>query len=142
VQAQSDNVEVIANKVLELLSETDWVNVRGKKGVRLHGVNNMLEIGDKVQFFTTAPVLFHGNLETLPAKSVSQSFNARTSDFHFDQEVNFVHVDTKPAKDLAFELIRDDGSVSDGKTAASGSTGTQKSGGLESYTIRYKGELP
>jgi type VI secretion system secreted protein VgrG len=65
VQAQTDNVEVIANKVLELLSETDWVNVRGKKGVRLHGANNMLEIGEQVQFFTAAPVLFHGNLETL-----------------------------------------------------------------------------
>jgi type VI secretion system secreted protein VgrG len=142
VQAQSDNVEVIANKVLELLSETDWVNVRGKKGVRFHGVNNMLEIGEKVQFFTAAPVLFHGNLETLPPKSVSQSFNERSSDFHFDQEVNFVHGDTKPAKDLAYELIRDDGSVSDGKTATSGSTGVQKSGGLESYLIRYKGELP
>ncbi|GAB3410918.1 type VI secretion system tip protein VgrG [Massilia agilis] len=142
VEARSDNVEVIANKVLELLSESDWVNIRGKKGVRLHGVNNMLEIGEKVQFFTAAPVLFHGNLETLPAKSVSQAFNERSSNYHFDQEVNFIHVDNKPARNIAYELVRDDGAVIDGKTAASGSTGLQKAGGLESYTIRYKGELP
>ena len=37
----------------------------------IHGVNNMVEVGEKVQFFTSSPVLFHGNLETLPAKSVS-----------------------------------------------------------------------
>lgn len=142
VQAQSDDVEIIANKVLELLSETDWVNVRGKKGVRLHGVNNMVEIGEKVQFFTSSPVLFHGNLETLPAKSVSQAFNERKSDYQFDQEVNFVDANLKPEKNMAYELVRDDGTVIDGKTAASGSTEVQKSGGFDSYTIRYKGELP
>ncbi|TFW34620.1 type VI secretion system Vgr family protein [Massilia horti] len=142
VQAQSENVEVIANKVLELLSESDWVNIRGKKGVRLHGVNNMVEIGEQVQFFTAAPVLFHGNLETLPAKSVSQAFNERSSNYHFDQEVNFLNVDNTPAKNIAYELVRDDGTLFDGKTTGTGSTGLQKSAGFESYTIRYKGELP
>jgi type VI secretion system secreted protein VgrG len=142
VQAQSDNVEIIANKVLELLSESDWVNIRGKKGVRLHGTNNMVEIGEKVQFFTAAPVLFHGNLETLPAKSVSQAFNERSSDYHFDQVVSFINVDKKQAKNVAYELVRDDGTVIDGKSAEDGSTGLQKSAGFESYTIRYKGELP
>jgi type VI secretion system secreted protein VgrG len=142
VQAQSDNVEVIANKVLELLSETDWVNIRGKKGVRLHGTNNMVEIGETVQFFTSAPVLFHGNLETLPAKSVSQAFNERSHDYHFDQEVNFVDMHLKGVQNVAYELVRDDGTVIDGKTATTGSTGMQKSGGFDSYTIRYKGELP
>jgi len=142
VQAQSDDVEIIANKVLELLSETDWINIRGKKGVRLHGVNNMIEIGEKVQFFTASPVLFHGNLETLPAKSVSQTFNERKSDYHFDQEVNFVDANLKPEKNIAYELVRADETVIDGKTAANGSTEVQKSGGFDSYTIRYKGELP
>ena len=142
VQAQSDDVEIIANKVLELLSETDWINIHGKKGVRLHGVNNMVEIGEQVQFFTASPVLFHGNLETLPAKSVSQTFNERKSNYRFDQEVNFVDTNLKPEKNVAYELVRDDGTVIDGKTAASGSTEVQKSGGFDSYTIRYKGELP
>jgi type VI secretion system secreted protein VgrG len=142
VQAQEDDVEIIANKVLELLSETDWVDIRGKKGVRLHGVNNMVEIGDKVQFFTSSPVLFHGNLETLPSKSVSQAFNERSSNYRFDQEVNFVNANMRPEKNIAYELVRGDGTVIDGKTSASGSTEVQKSGGFDSYTIRYKGELP
>jgi type VI secretion system secreted protein VgrG len=142
VQAQADNVEIIANKVLELLSETDWVEIRGKKGVRLHGVNNMVEIGEKVQFFTSSPVLFHGNLETLPPKSVSQAFNQRASGYHFDQQVNFVNANMKPEKDIAYELVRGDGTVIDGKTAGSGSTEVQKAGSFETYTIRYKAELP
>ncbi|WP_426197215.1 type VI secretion system Vgr family protein [Massilia sp. DWR3-1-1] len=142
VQAQSDDVEIIANKVLELLSETDWVTIRGKKGVRLQGGNNMLEVGEKVQFFTASPVLFHGNLETLAAKSVSQSFNERKVDYRFDQEVNLVDAMLKPEKNVAYELVREDGAVFDGKTAASGSTEVQKSGNFDAYTIRYKGELP
>jgi type VI secretion system secreted protein VgrG len=143
VQAQSDDVEIIANKVLEMISDTEWVNIRGKKGVRMYGGGkNMVEIGDQVQFFTAAPVLFHGNLETLPPKSVSQAFNERSRDYQFDQEVNFVDANLKPEKDIAFELVRGDGTVMDGKTAASGSTEVQKSGGFDSYTIRYKGELP
>lgn len=64
VQASSDEVEIIAQKVLSLISESDWVNIRGRKGIRLHGAEFMLEIGDKVQFFTPSPTLFHGNLET------------------------------------------------------------------------------
>ena len=142
IQAHTDDVEVIANKVLALLSESDWVDIKGKKGVRLHGANHMLEIGEKVQFFTSSPVLFHGNLETLAPKSVTQSFNERSADYHFDQEVNFLHPDKKPAKNIAYELIRDDGTVIDGKTDDDGRTGLQKAASMDSYTIRWKGELP
>jgi type VI secretion system secreted protein VgrG len=142
VEAQTDDVEVIANKVLALLSESDWVTIKGKKGVRLQGANHMVEISDQTQFFTSSPVLFHGNLETLPSKSVSQSLNEKVSGYHFDQEVNFLEVDGKPAKDVAYELVRDDGTVMNAKTSTSGSTGVQKGTGLDSYTIRWKGELP
>jgi type VI secretion system secreted protein VgrG len=142
LQAQEDDVEIIANKVLALLSESDWVTIKGKKGVRLQGANHMVEISDKTQFFTSSPVLFHGNLETLPSKSVSQSLNEKASGYHFDQEVNFLEVDGKPAKEVAYELVRDDGTVMNAKTGESGSTGLQKGTGLDSYTIRWKGELP
>jgi type VI secretion system secreted protein VgrG len=142
VQAQNDDVEVIANKVLKLLSESDWVEIRGKKGVRLHGGNHMLEISDQTQFFTSSPVLFHGNLETLPSKSVSHCLNEKIAGYHFDQEVSFLQVDGKPAKDITYELVRDDGTVMNAKTGANGSTGVQKGTGLDNYTIRWKGELP
>jgi type VI secretion system secreted protein VgrG len=116
VEAQSDDVEVIANKVLKMLSETDWVEIRGKKGIRLHGVNNVLEIGEKVQFFTSSPVLFNGNLETLAAKSLSQSFNERPEDCKFDQEVNFLKANGELADGVEFEIFREDSAVLRGKS--------------------------
>ena len=118
------------------------MTIRGKKGVRLQGGNNMLEVGESVQFFTASPVLFHGNLETLAAKSVSQSFNERKVDYRFDQEVNFVDSDTKPEINIAYELMRDDATTISGKTGADGSTNLQKGSNIGSYTIRWKGELP
>ena len=141
IQAQRDDLEVLANKVLSLISETDWVDIKGKKGVRLHGANCMIEVGEQVQVFSASPTLFHGNLQTLAPKSVSQHFNERPTS-RFDQEVRFLGPDNKPAKDVNHEIHRDDGSVIDGKTVASGTTGVQKSTGMDSYTIRYKGELP
>jgi type VI secretion system secreted protein VgrG len=142
VQAQEDDVEIIANKVLALMSESDWVTIRGKKGVRLQGANHMIEISDQTQFFTSSPVLFHGNLETLAPKSVSQAFNEKPTGYHFDQEVNFLHMSGKPAENVSYELVRDDDTVTSGKTESSGSTGLQKGTGMESYTVRWKGELP
>lgn len=71
IAAQTDDIEVIANKVLTLISQTDWVDIRGRKGVRIHGAGSMLEISDRVQFFTSSPTLFHGNLETLASRSNS-----------------------------------------------------------------------
>lgn len=141
IQAQRDEMEVLANKVLSLISETDWVDIKGKKGVRLHGANCMVEISDQVQVFTSSPTLFHGNLQTLAPKSVSQHFNGRPTS-RFDQQVRFLGPDDKPAKDIAHEIIRDDGSVANGKTATTGTTELQKGTGMDSYTIRYKGELP
>lgn len=64
IRAREDDIEAVAKKVLSLISESDWVDIRGRKGVRLHGAVSMLEISDKVQFFTPSPTLFHGNLET------------------------------------------------------------------------------
>ncbi|MFD0877728.1 type VI secretion system Vgr family protein, partial [Massilia pinisoli] len=142
VQAQEDDVEVIANKVLALLSESDWVTIRGKKGVRIQGANHMLEISEQTQFFTSSPVLFHGNLETLAPKSVSQAFNEKSTGYRFDQEVNFLQDDDKPADGVSYELIRSDGTTTTGKTSSSGTTGLQKSAEIDNYKVRWKGELP
>ncbi|MGK5045636.1 type VI secretion system Vgr family protein [Janthinobacterium sp. GB4P2] len=141
IQAHSDEVEILAQKVLSLISEADWVNIKGRKGVRLHGANHMLEISDKVQFFTSSPVLFNGNLETLAPKSVSQEFNERPVT-RFDQAVRLLEVDGTPAPDIAFELIREDGHRISEKSSRDGLTPVQKGDGMDSYTIRYKGELP
>ncbi len=65
VQAHEDDIQVIANKVLSLISQTDWIDLKGKKGVRLHGPECMVEITNRMEVFAAKPALFHGNLETL-----------------------------------------------------------------------------
>ncbi|HEX8606669.1 MAG TPA: type VI secretion system tip protein TssI/VgrG [Pseudoduganella sp.] len=65
VRAESDEMDIIAQKVLRLISETDWIDLRARKGVRLHGAGSMIEIADKVQVWSPSPVQFHCNIETL-----------------------------------------------------------------------------
>lgn len=72
LRAKDDDIEAVAKKVIRIISESDWVDIRGKQGVRLHGSGSMVEIGEKVQFFTESPTLFHGNLETLAPKNKPQ----------------------------------------------------------------------
>jgi len=72
VQAHEDDIQIIANKVLSLISQTDWIDLKGKKGVRLHGPECMVEITDRMQVFAPKPALFHGNLETLAPQNRPQ----------------------------------------------------------------------
>lgn len=65
VQAHDDDIQLIANKVLSLISQTDWIDLKGKQGIRLHGSACMVEITDRMQVFASKPALFYGNLETL-----------------------------------------------------------------------------
>ena len=44
VQAQDDAMELLAKKVLELISTTDWINLKANKGVRIYGGGSELEI--------------------------------------------------------------------------------------------------
>ena len=141
IQAQSGDIELVAHKVLALISQTDYVEIRGKKGIRLYGGTSMLEISDQTQFYTPSPVLFHGSLETLAPKSISQTFNAMPTSA-FDQQVRLLDSRGKPVKDVAYDLLRPDGNIIDSKTGASGTTPLQKSPDLVRYTIRYKGGLP
>jgi len=48
-----------------LISQSDWIDLKGKKGIRLHGSACMVEITDHLAVFAPKPALFHGNLETL-----------------------------------------------------------------------------
>ena len=37
IQAQTDDLELLAQKVLDIISTTDWINLKAKKGIRLNG---------------------------------------------------------------------------------------------------------
>ncbi|TWI60947.1 type VI secretion system secreted protein VgrG [Pseudoduganella lurida] len=72
IRAETDEVEIVAQKVLRLISDADWIELRGRKGIRLHGAGSMIEIADKVQVFSQSPTLFHCNFETLGPQNRSQ----------------------------------------------------------------------
>ncbi|WP_027013769.1 type VI secretion system Vgr family protein [Comamonas composti] len=60
IQAQSDNVEIVAKKVVELLSTQDWVQVMGKKGVLINGGGSYIKLtGDGIEEGTTGSWVAH-----------------------------------------------------------------------------------
>ncbi|TDY50848.1 Rhs element Vgr protein [Paraburkholderia rhizosphaerae] len=44
IEAQDDRIELIAKKTLELISTTDWIELKAKHGIRLNGGGTELEI--------------------------------------------------------------------------------------------------
>ncbi len=117
IQAQSDNVEIIAQKVMELISNADWIEIKGKQGVRIHGANSVLEVSDIVQFLSKNPTLIHGNLEALAPQSVpfmsmdKQAYNEM-----------FVLKDQhgEPVPDMPYKIKTADGRTIYGRTNARG----------------------
>lgn len=146
IHAQSDDIEVIANKVLRLISESDWVDIRGKKGVRLHGADSMLEISDKVQFFTSSPSLFHGNLETFPPKNRPQPVtekpkNDAAPSTPAELEAGYLYHDLRAHPTghqygyLAYQLYKGEVKVEDGMTDAYGRAKIAHEPGTLNYRI-------
>ena len=133
VVAKQDDIELIAAKVLTLISETDWIDLKGKKGIRLHGAGSMVEISDQVQFFTAAPTLFHGNLETLapsPRPHSSAAVHIAPSsaappehEQTFDEQFQLIGSDGQtPIANRRYRIVADDGQTWEGRSDDSGLT--------------------
>ncbi|MFS2016555.1 type VI secretion system Vgr family protein [Massilia sp. CT11-108] len=131
VQAKQDQIELIAAKVMSIISNEEWINLNGKKGIRLHGAGSVLEISDKVQFFTKSPTLFHGNLETLaPAAPSSDSTSPRAfepaqseSKHAFDEQFRLIAADGHtPIANRSYRIVADDGQIWEGRSDSDGFT--------------------
>jgi len=44
IEAQDDNIELVAKRVVELISTTDWITLKAKQGIRLNGGGSELEL--------------------------------------------------------------------------------------------------
>jgi type VI secretion system secreted protein VgrG len=44
IEAQEDNIEIVARKVIEIMSTGDWINLKAKEGIRINGGGSELEI--------------------------------------------------------------------------------------------------
>jgi type VI secretion system secreted protein VgrG len=145
VQAHDDDIEIIANKVLSLISQSDWVDLKGKKGVRLHGGESMVEISDLVQVFTSKPVLFHGNLETLgpknrPHPSAEHKITiAEPKTPDEPQQLVFTlqtHPESgRPFSNVPYVLYKNGSQIDDGITDDLGRIAIQHARGTQGYTV-------
>ncbi|SFD10976.1 type VI secretion system Vgr family protein [Collimonas sp. OK412] len=53
IQAQSDNLELLAQKVLDIISTHDWINLKAKLGIRLNGGGSEIVLsGDGIKEYT------------------------------------------------------------------------------------------
>ncbi|MEW7848107.1 type VI secretion system tip protein TssI/VgrG [Massilia aurea] len=148
VQAHDDDIQVIANKVLSLISQADWVDIKGKKGVRLHGTECMIEITDRLQVFASKPALFHGNLETLspqnrPHPSTEHKINiAEPATTEDPQQLVFTlltHPENgRPFANVPYSLLKNGTKIEDGITDDLGQIAIEHTAGTRDYQV----ELP
>ncbi len=60
VQAQNDDLELLAKKVVAIISTTDWINITAKKGIRLNAGNSELVINQEgIKGFTPGENIVH-----------------------------------------------------------------------------------
>lgn len=145
VQAHDDDIQVIANKVLSLISQSDWVDIRGKKGVRLHGPGAMVEITDRMQVFAPKPALFHGNLETLapqnrPQPSAEHKITITEPKTPEDPKQLLFMLQTHPGSgrpfaNVPYALYKNGSQVDEGITDDLGRIAIEHASGTRGYTV-------
>jgi len=145
VQAHDDDIQVIANKVLSLISQTDWIDLKGKKGVRLHGPECMVEITDRMQVFAPKPALFHGNLETLAPQNRPQPSTehkvaiAEPKTSEDPKQLLFMlqtHPENgRPFANVPYTLYKNGSQVDEGITDDLGRIAIEHMGGTPGYTV-------
>ena len=145
VQAHDDDIQVIANKVLSLISQTDCIDLKGKKGVRLHGPECMVEITDRMQVFAPKPALFHGNLETLAPQNRPQPSTehkvaiAEPKTSEDPKQLLFMlqtHPENgRPFANVPYTLYKNGSQVDEGITDDLGRIAIEHMGGTPGYTV-------
>ena len=152
VQAHDDDIQLIANKVLSLISQSDWVDIKGKKGVRLHGPAAMVEITDRMQVFASKPALFHGNLETLapqnrPQPSSEHKINIVEPKMPDDPKQLLFSLQTHPVNgrpfaNVPYSLFKGETKVRDGITDDMGLIEVEHEAGPADYRVELaNGEI-
>ena len=142
IQAQSDDIDIIAKKVLALISEQDWVEIRGKLGVRLSGGSDTLEISDTSQFLTRKPVLFHGNLETLPSRTAAPPSDVLPDVLATAPQPEYLHhtlqshAGGKRYAFVPYTLYKGGAKVEDGLTDEFGRILVEHETGTSQYTVK------
>lgn len=76
VHAENDELELLAKKVVAIISTTDWINITAKQGIRLTAGNSQLEVSAKgIVGYTPGENKIHaGSHDTVGPQSVPAQF--------------------------------------------------------------------
>ena len=117
IEAHNDEVDMIARKVLSLISEADWVNIKGKKASACTAPTTCWKSATKCSFLPRRRCCSTAIWKPW-RRRVCRRSSMKGPMHSFDQAIRLMEVDGKPAANIAFELIRDDGNkISDTSTA-------------------------
>lgn len=76
IQAQSSQMELVAKKVVEIISNSDWITIKAKKGVRINGGGTEIELSSSgIKGYTSGKHhMYASEHQTFPAKSKELKF--------------------------------------------------------------------
>lgn len=77
IQAQDDHLQLLAKKVLEVISNTDWITIKAKRGVRINGGGTELELSPGgIKGYTSGKhEMYASDHQTFPGQSRSAEFS-------------------------------------------------------------------
>ncbi len=136
IQAQDNNIEMIARKVLSFISTEDWVTVSAKKGIRLQVGPTMLVLEPSGSTLVT-PGYDHvhaADHQTFGAQSASQQMQALPTSTFNDPYI-LCNPLGEPLKNVRVRITRDDGSTLTARTDSAGKLPMQKSAMPENIRI-------
>ncbi len=139
IEAQSDRVEIIAKRAVEIIGTTDWIILKAKKGVRLNGGSTELEIGAQgIRGYTDSQFLIHAashatnSPQVRPVRTKVRPENPRKLVAHYI----LVEHDTGFAlPNQPYRIVLDDGRTMQGTTNAFGETRLVTSNELAFSTV-------
>ncbi len=139
VQAQSDDLDLIAEKVARLLSASGRVEIRAKEEVLITAGGSFIRLNASgITQGTSGAWEAKAATHAMPGPTtLAYEMNRSSAVLPFDEE--FVlrwPYDKSPVKNRRFEIVRGDGTKVRGMTDAQGKTGLQKSLFVENTSLR------
>jgi type VI secretion system secreted protein VgrG len=144
IQAQSDALDIIAEKVLRLISTTDNIEIWAKKEITIGAGGSAIKINESgITDITSGQRIIHQSDFSLTGPStLSQHMNTLPKS-KFDEEFIARHRGSgKAMANRRFEITREDGSILRGATDAEGKTGIQKSQLMGNIHLKFLDGIP
>lgn len=143
IHAHRNDLEIIAYKVLRLLSETDCIELFAKKAISICAAGSFLKIdASGITSGTSGTWTAHAAKHEMPGpKTMAMEMNtwAKTN---FDEEFIVLNQGTgEPMVNRQFEITREDGTVLHGATDVQGKTGLQKSQLMGNIRLKLLGAI-